>query len=1222
MTKRILAALLAVAMMTTMAPFAFAEGTQETGSQEAGAFDLSEEIKQATDGSIIKLSDSVTAYLQNGVANEGNNARTVTIQGDGSQIVDVIQQATYSEGGMLSYQRGSNFTFENVTIQAGEGNFDGIVCDSLTFKNCTIKGKLTLYGAATFENCTFENTMENQYSIWTWGGTTVNVTDCTFNTNGKAILLYGQATDAKPTNLTVTGCTFNDRKDGAAGKAAIEIGNEYNATYNLKINDITVNGFAPGKNTGSKLWANKNSMKADKLSVTIDGQSIPVEPAASVGTEVYGTLQEAVGAAETGATVKVLKNIDLASTVEVSGKTITLDVNGKTITNSADLWDESTGDWSLISVRKNGKLTITGNGALKAKENDCYTVDVQDGSTLTIENGTFVGNVHAVYVLEGTAYIKGGTYSVLQKYPGVGKEDEFVLNLYDANRMNGTAKMIVTGGTFEKFNPANCQAEGKGTNFCADSYTTVKSGDNYTVKATNAKNITDLDEAIKTIQDESSKTADIKQATSVIKNIDNADLASNSDAMSKLAALDEELTDSTEGSAKVIVTANSTVSGIDANEVKVTNAALSADLTQTTQEVKINIAGANVADNTVTEAKKLVENASGDVQKLDIRMTVNGTEVKNPTAPVVVEFPLPTGWKGCQIVCVDDPTNPELIPTTVVNGTVRAVFNHFSDYVSVQTSVITSPNKYQINLKPQDDKTTVYAGDTITFDVELEQTAGDVSDKIGQFSFKPDSTMLDVDSITLNTPFREMKDGTISATSQQGIALENKKLAIGTITYKVKANTTQHTMLTVTADSESSVSAVGGKYTIGSGLTVADTNVYYEMIHVWFTNYKNDGTAGTTTYYTSAGSKVLYASLADLASRDVSKKVTAPTPKDGSAAGKTQYRLTDDAVDNELNNWVAADNTKYVDLVSDRGAGFTQDINFQVSRVELLEVSAPADVVITSKTTTRDSKTYVDKNAELTFTAPAASAGMKNDVTVTVGSDTNKAEVTEADVAGDSPKKQYTVAKDKMSASPVTITVAQVIDLDASDIKTFDDDAGSYLTYSAYSGNDTLVLIKGAAGVKYTLTGADAPEIFELPGTEMDRGYGDGFNLAVLIPKPTTGTHDSATMLAYLKTNYNIAVEAGSNTKLGAYDFDTNGVNSFKNDDVQATYDFSALNDIAWKPSDDLLLKADVLTYSDANGTYNTARDGQVTTKDVDAFLYNYRYTPADRPTDTDTQTP
>ena len=215
-----------------------------------------------------------TIVLKTGLANEGDKARNITIVGNGSQTVDVISGSTSAEGGMLSYQRGSSFTFKNLKIKAGEGSFDGVVCDELVFENCTITGKLTFYGKASFKDCVFENTMANQYSIWTWGGTDVTFDKCTFNTNGKAILLYGQATAAKPTNLVVKNCILNDRNNGSAGKAAIEIGNDYNATYSLTITNSTVNGFAEGKNTGSKLWANKNNMNAAHLSVTIDGTKV------------------------------------------------------------------------------------------------------------------------------------------------------------------------------------------------------------------------------------------------------------------------------------------------------------------------------------------------------------------------------------------------------------------------------------------------------------------------------------------------------------------------------------------------------------------------------------------------------------------------------------------------------------------------------------------------------------------------------------------------------------------------------------------------------------------------------------------------------------------------------------------------------------------------------------------------------------------------------------
>lgn len=242
-----------------------------------GAYEtLNDAITNASkdDNVSIKLPAESAVTLDNGIANESAKAKDLTFVGDGTQTVDVVRKAIYAEGGMLSYQRGSKFTFKNMTVQAGEGDFDGIVCDELVYENCVIRGKLALYGKATFINCTFENDMANQYSVWTWGGTDVLFDGCTFNTNGKAILLYGQATAAKPTNLTVNNCTFNDRNNGSAGKAAIEIGNDYNATYTLTVNDITVNGFADGKKTGSKVWANKNSMNAEHLTVTINGTKV------------------------------------------------------------------------------------------------------------------------------------------------------------------------------------------------------------------------------------------------------------------------------------------------------------------------------------------------------------------------------------------------------------------------------------------------------------------------------------------------------------------------------------------------------------------------------------------------------------------------------------------------------------------------------------------------------------------------------------------------------------------------------------------------------------------------------------------------------------------------------------------------------------------------------------------------------------------------------------
>lgn len=180
-----------------------------------------------------------------------------------------------------------------------------------------------------------------------------------------------------------------------------------------------------------------------------------------------------------GGVVALANDLVLDRTLSVpAGKEVVIDLNGKTISNTADLWDVPdvhAKNWSLLSV-KGGTLTIKGAGTLQAKENDCYAVDVQDGGTVVIEDGTYVGNIHAVYVQKGTAEIKGGKYSIQQTYPEAAKAYGFVLNCYDKNRENGTAKILVSGGEFVKFNPADCVAEGEGTNFVIAGYKSVASG--------------------------------------------------------------------------------------------------------------------------------------------------------------------------------------------------------------------------------------------------------------------------------------------------------------------------------------------------------------------------------------------------------------------------------------------------------------------------------------------------------------------------------------------------------------------------------------------------------------------------------------------------------------------------------------------------------------------------------------------------------------------------
>lgn len=200
---------------------------------------------------------------------------------------------------------------------------------------------------------------------------------------------------------------------------------------------------------------------------------------AKIGDMPYATLQGAINAASDNATIVLQDDVVLDACITIS-KTITLDLAGNTISNTKAVWDNEGKIWSLVRVEGNGNLTLTGDGTLRALENDCYAVDIVDGGQCTIENGTYVGNIHAVYVFNGSLIVNGGTFSVQQKY-STERPDEYVLNCYDANYKNKSASITVTGGTFANFDPSNCYAEGEGTNFCADGYVSVQNGDQYTV---------------------------------------------------------------------------------------------------------------------------------------------------------------------------------------------------------------------------------------------------------------------------------------------------------------------------------------------------------------------------------------------------------------------------------------------------------------------------------------------------------------------------------------------------------------------------------------------------------------------------------------------------------------------------------------------------------------------------------------------------------------------
>lgn len=243
--------------------------------------------------------------------------------------------------------------------------------------------------------------------------------------------------------------------------------------------DVAFNYGGPQSRTFTNVPVQRNyrtNIYGSLLTNTTDF-NVVIEPAFATTNYNLGALYTA---SQIGGAVTLSDNVDFDRTIAVQpGKTMSVNLNGKTVKNTTDLWENPSvpNSWSLFSVRgTDSKLTLSGDGDVIAKANDCYAIDVHGGGHLVIEGGHYNGNIHAVYVTEGVAEIKGGTFEVQQKYPDAEKADEFVLNCLDENYKNGTAKIIVTGGTFIGFNPGDCKAEGNGTNFVAPGYASIANG--------------------------------------------------------------------------------------------------------------------------------------------------------------------------------------------------------------------------------------------------------------------------------------------------------------------------------------------------------------------------------------------------------------------------------------------------------------------------------------------------------------------------------------------------------------------------------------------------------------------------------------------------------------------------------------------------------------------------------------------------------------------------
>ena len=119
-----------------------------------------------------------------------------------------------------------------------------------------------------------------------------------------------------------------------------------------------------------------------------------------------------------------------------------------------------------IMSRGTQEITIYGKGTIDAGAGICIEANGKD-SIINLTGSTTVyqtnrPNAELIYCYAGTINIVNGTFK--------NNGSPYLLNCYDANYQDGTAKIVVTGGKFYDFNPADNSAEGEHTSFVPEGY--------------------------------------------------------------------------------------------------------------------------------------------------------------------------------------------------------------------------------------------------------------------------------------------------------------------------------------------------------------------------------------------------------------------------------------------------------------------------------------------------------------------------------------------------------------------------------------------------------------------------------------------------------------------------------------------------------------------------------------------------------------------------------
>ena len=224
-------------------------------------------------------------------------------------------------------------------------------------------------------------------------------------------------------------------------------GNEYQ--------NLTIDGI------GITVYATQDTVENDSFGNTYDANATyyPVIDLAS--------LKDAI---KNGGNVAVDADVEVSGVDNMANRTIiskptTLQLNKK-ITSPYEMGNNNTNFTALI-VAADTTINAGKDGGIDT-QGGAYGINVLSGANLVINGGNYYGGGTAVQVQQGTLVINGGTFAVEPFGDPYGYN--FLLNCIDSAFKDGSAKIIVKGGTFVNFDPSNNTAEGAGTNFVADGY--------------------------------------------------------------------------------------------------------------------------------------------------------------------------------------------------------------------------------------------------------------------------------------------------------------------------------------------------------------------------------------------------------------------------------------------------------------------------------------------------------------------------------------------------------------------------------------------------------------------------------------------------------------------------------------------------------------------------------------------------------------------------------